>query len=91
MKEEEFAVCKKKRIGDLFEIECKIGENIEKMYCVFGQKGESGGITGLGFGGQYGKNEPIFECFSQSEINDKIARKLGIKKENIRWIDEQIE
>ena len=57
MEKEEFAVCKKKKIG---------------------------------FGGQYGKNEPTFECFSQSEIDDKIARKLGIKEENIRWIDEEI-
>jgi len=91
MEEEKFAVCKKKKVGDLFEIECKIGERTEKMYCVFGQKGGSGGISGLGFGGQYGKNEPTFECFSQSEIDGKIARKLGTKKENIKWIDEEIE
>jgi len=88
MEEEKFVACKKKKIGNVFEIECKRGEKTEKMYCIFGQKGESGGISGLGFGGQYGKDKLTFECFSQSEIDDKIARKLGIKKECIKWIDE---
>ena len=69
----------------MFEIECKIGDKKEIMFCVFGQKGKSGGGTLFGVGGQYGEEKPTFECFCEDEINDKIASKLGIKKEKIIW------
>ncbi len=85
MEKEEFAVCKKRKIGDLFEIECELGDKKERMFCVFGQKGKSGGGTLFGVGGQYGEEKPTFECFREDEINDKIASKLGIRKEKIIW------
>ncbi len=92
-KDKEIYVCRKRKIGEIIEIECgsvkKEKEPKKKMFCVFGTKGKSGGATGLGFGAQYGEQDTTIKCFSEDELKDEVAKKLGTKKDNIKWINRE--
>ena len=87
-------VCKRRKVGDVYEIECKSEERKDaqpkkkKMYCVFTTEGKSGGASGLGFGGQYGKQTPVLKCFSEDEFKKEIAKELGTKERSIKIVNE---
>ncbi|MCK4729805.1 MAG: hypothetical protein KAT28_00655 [Candidatus Aenigmarchaeota archaeon] len=83
MIENDIVSCKRRKIGETYEIECQEkGKKPEKIICTFGTEEKSGGISAIG---QYGEQNIVFGCVLEKEIDNTIAKKLGVKKSKIRW------
>lgn len=84
--DEERSICIKKRMGELFEIEC---EGKEPIICLFGAEGESVGASLFGVGAQGGESRVVMKCFSETDLKQGIAKKHGVNPENIILKEEE--
>ena len=93
MVENEEYVCRRKKVGEVFEIVCGIekegNEETEILQCIMGSEGKSGGVSIFGMGGQYGEQKPTITCFTDGEVREEVAKKLKVKKENIKLIESE--
>ena len=90
MKDDEMYVCRRRKLGNVYEVACKKGKKEvqhKKMYCVFSSGGKSAGASGLGFGAQYGTQTPVIKCFPDDEFKRAVAKELKAKEKNIKIID----
>jgi len=93
MEKENKYVCRRRKVDNVYEVECTdedaINAEPKKIYCLFTSESKSGGASGLGFGGQYGKQIPVLKCFPEDEFKKEIAKELHTKQENIKIVDTQ--
>lgn len=93
MEGDEEYVCRRRKVGEVFEIKCgKEGEEeaqSKRVHCVFSTEGKSREASALGFGAQYGEQTPVLKCFSEDEFKKKIAKELKMDAKNIKIIDEE--
>lgn len=75
-------LCKIKKISEIFEIECDTREGRKKFYSFTGTKEISVGPRWL----EYKTSEPTLKTFTEDDFKNEIARKLGVKKEDIKFI-----
>lgn len=92
MENESKYVCRRRKVENVYEIECTDEHNKKaepkKMYCLFTSADKSGGASGLGFGAQYGQQIPVLKCFPEDEFPKEIAKELGTEPDNVRIIDD---
>lgn len=87
-KNEDACECTRTKVGEIFEIECNLkGETKKIINCILETKGKSGGVSLLGFGADYGEQKTSLTCFSDDDFKEEVAKKLGIKKEEIKWAE----
>ena len=78
-------ICRVRKTEKGFEIECQKGEERREVYCVLATRGRTIGGSGFGFGAQYGEQDTEIKCFSEDEIKEEVAKKLGVDKDKIKW------
>lgn len=91
MVENEGYVCRRKKVGEVYEIECGVGkegnEQTKILQCLLASEGKSVGGSVFSLGGQYGKQNTAITCFSEDEFKEEISKKLKVNKENIKLIE----
>lgn len=79
MVKEKKIVCKREKVGEVWRYNCEG----EKIVCVHGTEGKSGGASFAGFGGHGGEQHLTVKCFPKDEIKKALSKAIGKKPENI--------
>ncbi len=92
MVKEKYYVCKRRKIGDVYEVECKEPRDnkSKKTFCVITTEGKTGGASLLGTGGQYGQQSTKVVCIPEKDFSKEVAKSLEIDEKNIKIIDGEI-